>query len=193
MTSRIEHLMTIADLEAFPDDDGNRYELIEGELFVSCSPGLTHQIISDNLVYLIRRYLDEHPIGTVVSTIGLILSEYSGVIPDIVFFKRDSAERVVSGERLTSAPELVIEILSSGSENIRRDRVAKYQLYEKYGVLEYWLIDNEKQAVEIYHLHDSKLQLAGVFADGDELTTSVLPEFSCSTEQVSIIPPLFNK
>jgi hypothetical protein len=57
MTSRIEHLMTIADLEAFPDDDGNRYELIEGELFVSCSPGLTHKIVSDNLVHLITAVL----------------------------------------------------------------------------------------------------------------------------------------
>ena len=87
MTSRIEHLMTIADLEAFPDDDGNRYKLIEGELFVSCSLGLTHQIISDNLVHLIRNYLDKTPVGTVVSTIGLILSEYSGVIPGYRVFK----------------------------------------------------------------------------------------------------------
>ena len=55
-------LLTVADLEGFPDDDGNRYELIEGELFVSTSPGLAHQIISDNIVYLIRTYLDQHPI-----------------------------------------------------------------------------------------------------------------------------------
>ena len=72
MTSRIEPLLTVADLEAFPDDDGNRYELIEGELFVSTSPGLPHQIVSDNVVHLIRTYLDQHPIGIVVSTVGLI-------------------------------------------------------------------------------------------------------------------------
>jgi Uma2 family endonuclease len=192
MTSRIEPLMTVADLEAFPDDDGNRYELIEGELFVSCAPGLTHQIVSDNIIYLFRRYLDDHPIGIVVSTIGLILSEYSGVIPDIVFIKHESAPRIVSGERLTSAPELVIEILSSGSQNIRRDRVAKYQLYGKYDVGEYWLVDREKQAVEIYRLQDTSLKLVGVFTSGDELTTPVLPGFSCSTEQVFVMPPLFN-
>lgn len=192
MTSRIEPLLTVADLEAFPDDDGNRYEVIEGELFVSCSPGLTHQIVSDNIVHLIRSYLDKNPIGVVVSTIGLILSEYSGVIPDIVFFRRESTERIVTGERLTSAPEIVIEILSPGSENVRRDRVAKFRLYEKYGVGEYWLIDKEKQTVEIYRLHDGTFQPGVTFSGTKELQTPVLPGFSCQARDVFIVPPLFN-
>src|SRR5436190_12061283 len=122
----VEPLLTVADLDAMPDDDGNRYELIEGELFVSCAPGLTHQIVSDNIIHLFRSYLDEHPIGIAVSTIGLILSDYNGVIPDIVFFRHEDYDRLVSNERLYSAPELVIEILSAGSENVRRDRVAKH-------------------------------------------------------------------
>ena len=191
MTSRLEPLLTVADLEAFPDDDGNRYEVIEGELFVSCSPGLTHQIVSDNIVYLIRRYLEKDPIGIVVSTIGLILSEYSGVIPDIVFFKRESTGRIVTGERLTSAPEIVIEILSPGSENVRRDRVAKFRLYEKYGVSEYWLIDKESQTVEIYRLQEGKLRPGGTFTGTEGLTTPVLPGFSCLAADVFIVPPLF--
>ena len=191
MTSRLEPLLTVADLEAFPDDDGNRYEVIEGELFVSCSPGLTHQIVSDNIIYLMRSYLDKNPIGIVVSTIGLILSEYSGVIPDIVFFKRESTARIVTGERLTSAPEIVIEILSPGTENIRRDRVAKLQLYEKHGVLEYWIVDREKQVIEIYRLLDTKLKPFGVFTDGDYLTTPILPGFSCSASELFILPSLF--
>jgi len=191
MTSRLEPLLTVADLEAFPDDDGNRYEVIEGELFVSYSPGLTHQIVSDNIVHLMRSYLDENPIGIVVSTIGLILSEYSGVIPDIVFFKRESTARIVTGERLTSAPEIVIEILSPGSENIRRDRVAKLHLYEKHGVLEYWIVDREKQGIEIYRLLDTRLKPLGVFTDGDYLTTPILPGFSCSASELFILPSLF--
>ena len=193
MTARTEPLLTVADLEAFPDDDGNRYELIEGELFVSTSPGLPHQIVSDNSVHLIRTYLDKHPIGIVVSTIGLILSEYSGVIPDIVFFKNESAERIVTGERLTSAPELVVEILSPGSASIKRDRVAKFQLYGKYRVPEYWLIDNEERAVEIYRLHNAELQLITILTGDDELTTPALPGFSCTASQVFVLPPLFNE
>ena len=193
MTARTEPLLTVADLEAFPDDDGNRYELIEGELFVSTSPGMPHQIVSDNIVHLIRTYLDKHPIGIVVSTIGLILSEYSGVIPDIVFFKNESAERIVTGERLTSAPELVVEILSPGSASIKRDRVAKFQLYGKYRVPEYWLIDKEERAVEIYRLHNAELQLITILTGDDELTTPALPGFSCTASQVFVLPPLFNE
>jgi Uma2 family endonuclease len=128
----------------------------------------------------------------VVSTIGLILSNYSGVIPDMVFFKHESVEKIVTGERLTSAPELVIEILSPGSENIRRDRIAKHRLYSKYHVLEYWIVDRERQSLEIYRLHSGELQLAAKVAGDDKLTTPVFPEFSCLARQVFILPPLSN-
>ena len=190
MPSKLEPLLTIADLEAMPDDDGNRYELIEGELYVSCAPGLTHQIVSDNIVHLIRTYLDDHPIGIVVSTIGLILSNYSGVIPDIVFFRHEDYDRLVSNERLYAAPEIVVEILSSGSDNIRRDRVAKHKLYSKYGVKEYWLVDREKQALEVYRLSGATLELAAQLRGDDELTTPILPEFSCQANQIFALPRL---
>ncbi len=57
--------MTVTDLEAMPED-GNRYEVIEGELFVSCAPGLTHQQVSMNISFLIRSYLESYPIGLVL-------------------------------------------------------------------------------------------------------------------------------
>jgi Uma2 family endonuclease len=179
--------MTIADLETMPDD-GNRYELIEGELFVSSAPGLTHQIVSDNIIYLIRSYLDRNPIGIVVSTIGLILSDYSGVIPDIVFFRNEDYDRLVSNERLYAAPELVVEILSSGSANIRRDRVAKLQLYGKYGVKEYWIVDRELQIVEVHRFQNQSLELVAKISDDEVLTTPVLPDFSCSAREIFKLP-----
>jgi Uma2 family endonuclease len=175
--------MTIDDLEAMPDD-GNRYEIIEGELFVSRSPGLTHQIVSDNIVVLIRNFLELHPLGIAVSTPGLILSQYSGVIPDIVYFSNESRERVVSGERLTSAPDLVIEILSRGNENIRRDRVAKRQLYGKHGVREYWIVDRHLRLVEINTLQGNSLELTATLKDGDDVSTPVLPGFSCLVTEI---------
>jgi Uma2 family endonuclease len=169
--------MTVDDLETMPDD-GNRYEVIEGELFVSRSPGLTHQIVSDNIVFLIRDYLRSHPVGVVVSTPGLIFSQFSGVIPDIVYFSNPSRERVVSGDRLISAPDLVIEILSRGSENVRRDRIAKRRLYSKHGVPEYWIVDRHDRVVEIYRLEGALLELAVTLKDNDEVSTPALPGFS---------------
>ena len=188
MASKIEPLLTITDLETMPDDDGNRYELIEGELYVSSAPGLTHQMVSDNIVYLIRTYLEQNPIGIVVSTVGLILSEYNGVIPDIVFFRNEDYGRIVSNERLYAAPEIVIEILSAESTNVRRDRVAKYRLYEKYGVKEYWIVDRDQQSIEVFRPDDQKLVLAANLKDEDNLTTPVLPGLSLSVRRILSLP-----
>lgn len=183
MTTGIEPpLLTVDDLEAMPDD-GNRYEVIEGELFVSRSPGLTHQVVSDNIVFLIRDYLRSHSIGIVVSTPGLILSRFSGVIPDIVFFSNASRDRVVSGERLVSAPDLVIEILSRGADNSRRDRIAKRRLYAKHGVPEYWIVDRQLKLVEIFRLEGTSLELAAAFGDNDEVSTLTLPGFACQISE----------
>jgi Uma2 family endonuclease len=176
--------LTIADWDAMPADDGNRYEIIEGELFVSTSPGITHQNVSDNLVVLLRNFLKLNRIGGAISTPGLVLSEFSGVIPDLVYFSNESRDRVISGERLTSAPDLVIEILSKGAANTRRDRIVKRQLYAKHRVPEYWIIDCQRQAIEVYRLEGALLQPAATFEYTDELSTIALPGFSCAVSEI---------
>ncbi|MCM3869879.1 MAG: Uma2 family endonuclease [Pyrinomonadaceae bacterium] len=183
MATKIEPLMTITDLEAMPDD-GNRYEVIEGELFVSCAPGLTHQRISGNIAFVIRSYLEDHPIGLVFATPGLILTELSGVIPDIVFFRHEQSEKIVSGERLTGAPDIVVEILSPGAENIRRDRIAKRQLYARHGVAEYWMVDSEKSVLEVYRLQSGSLELVATWQNEDEVSSPFLPGFTCVASKI---------
>ena len=183
MATKIEPLMTVIDLEAMPED-GNRYEVIEGELFVSCAPGLTHQQVATNIVVYIRNFVDKNPIGRVFPTVGLILSEFSGVIPDIVFFRHERTEEIVSGERLTGPPDLVIEILSPGTENMKRDRVAKRQLYGKHGVAEYWTVDPENRALEVYRLQSGSLELIATLTDDDEVSSSLLPGFTCTAAEI---------
>ena len=183
MTSNAQ-LLTIADWDALPYGDGNRYEIIEGELFVSRSPGIPHQIVSDNLIVLLRNFLRVNRIGTAISTPGLVLSEFSGVIPDLVYFSNESRQRVRSGDRLMSAPDIVIEILSKGAENTRRDRVVKRQLYAKHSVPEYWIIDCQNRAIEIYRLHGRSLELDTIFENGDELSTYSLPGFACGVSEI---------
>jgi len=113
MAARIEPLMTVEDLDAMPED-GNRYEVIEGELFVSRAPGLPHQIVSGRLHYQIMSYLETNPIGAIVATPGLVLSRYNGVIPDLVFYTHARGEEIIANDRLNAAPDIVIEILSPG-------------------------------------------------------------------------------
>ena len=184
MNARIDRLLTIADWDAIPYDECNRYEIIEGELFVSCSPGLTHQTVATNLTSLIHGFLKRNPIGKVVATPGLVLSDISGVIPDLVFFRYEQRETIVTGERLTGPPALVIEVISPGSRNIRRDRIAKLNLYAKHGVPEYWIVDPKKLQLERYLWQEAALHLVETLTGEDELTTDALPGFSCPMSEV---------
>ncbi|MEK6325786.1 MAG: Uma2 family endonuclease [Acidobacteriota bacterium] len=183
MSTQIEPLLTIADLDAMPDD-GNRYEIIEGELFVSCAPFLTHQRVSRNLFVRISNCLEQNPIGEVLATPGVIFSEFSGVIPDIVFISNERRGEIASAERITGAPDLIIEIVSPGSENERRDRIAKRQLYGKYGVKEYWVVDPLQRTIEIYARVGRNLKLRTMLREHDDLTTSLLPGFSCKVADI---------
>lgn len=178
MAARIEPLMTVEDLDAMPED-GNRYEVIEGELFVSRAPGLPHQILSMNIAYEFKKYLNLNPIGTIVATPGLVFDQYSGVIPDLVFFTHGRGAEIIANERLVAAPDIAIEILSHGSENIARDRVAKRQLYGKHRVKEYWIVDGENRAIEIYGPSAKGLKLSAMLRLGDEITSPLLPGFTC--------------
>jgi Uma2 family endonuclease len=159
-------------------EDGTRYEIIDGALFSSRAPGLTHQLICTNLVAVIRIYLDQHPIGIVVARPGLIFDDFNGVIPDIIFVSNEKRGSIASGERVTGAPDLVIEILSPGESDERRDRAIKRQLYGKFGVREYWIVNPAARAIEVYVSDGRSLVMARTFSGEDELTSYVLPAFS---------------
>jgi Uma2 family endonuclease len=176
--------LTIADWDAMPFEDGYRYEIIEGELFVSCSPGLTHQRVLGNLLFQIISYLRANPIGEIVGTPGLILSAVSGVIPDLVFFTNEQSDSIITGERLTGPPALVIEIVSPGSANIKRDRVEKLRLYAKHGVPEYWIVDPQNLTIERYADDGSSLTLFETLREGDKLVTAALPGLSCQASDI---------
>jgi len=176
--------LTIDDWDAMPYRDGNRYEIIEGELFVSCSPGLTHDGVLINLILRIGNFLEANPIGTIAAGTGVILSNFSGVIPDLVFFSREQRDTIVIDDRLHGSPALVIEILSPGSTNIRRDRVAKLQLYAKHGVPEYWIIDPRIMTLERYVDQGSSLILLDTLRYEDSLSTTALPGFSCQMSEI---------
>ena len=116
MAARIEPVLTIADLDAMPED-GNHYEIIEGELFVSRAPSLTHQQIVFNLVLALGDYLRENPIGRVWPGPGVIFSDFSGVIPDIIYISNERLDKIATGDRVAGPPDLMIEILSPGAED----------------------------------------------------------------------------
>ena len=180
MASRIAPLLTVADLDAFPDDDGNRYELIDGELFVSSAPGIPHQRVQNNLQFAFTTYLNANPIGIMVQNAGAIFSDYDAVIPDVAFVRNERWDEAVTGERFTGALDIVIEILSPGSQNRHRDLVAKHKLYGKFGCREYWIVDTENRAVLIFQLQGATLNEVATLVADDLITSPLLPGFSLS-------------
>ena len=189
-TSRVSSnkpLLTVAYLETLPDDN-NRYELIAGELFVSCAPGLPHQLALQKLQVALVKYLETNPIGIVAPGAGAVFSDYDAVIPDIVFVLNERWEKIVANDRFIAAPNLVIEVVSPGKENRNRDFKAKRELYAKYGVEEYWIVDRENRLITIFRWRDEKLEETLTLHDGDQLTSPLLPGFTLKLDSVFVFP-----
>src|SRR5882724_10845709 len=100
-----ELTMTVTDWESIPED-GNQYELIEGEIYVSRAPSLIHQLVIYNLILEFGLYLRQNPIGILLPGPGVIFDEFNGVIPDLVFTTRQRRGQIASGARLVVPPEL---------------------------------------------------------------------------------------
>jgi Uma2 family endonuclease len=175
---------TSADLERMPDD-GNRYEIIDGELYMSTQPHFYHQFVCSKFVHHLETWNDEAGLGKVAIAPGLIFAEDDDVAPDIVWI---SNSRLASALRpdghLHGAPELVIEVLSPGSVNERRDREAKLKLYSRRGVSEYWIASWQTRTVDVYRRDEAELRPVGTFGETDTLQSPVLPGFSCLVSAV---------
>ena len=180
---------TVDDLDFLPEDT-NRYELIRGKLIVSHAPHLDHQKLASNLNIALGIYLKKNPIGIVVQTPGIIFSPEDAVIPDLVFATHETLEKAVIGEggkfegKFNAAPELIIEILSYGKKDIERDRIHKRELYGKYGVKEYWVVDDLFNTIEVYRLEKEELNRVKRFEIHESIETPFLPEFSLNLADI---------
>ena len=179
----IEPLISIYDLEALPDD-GKIYELFEGELSVAKAPSLKHQEIITQFAIILGSYLRQNPIGEIWVTPGVIFDEYNSAIPDLVYIAKDRIPQIASGIHIVGAPDLSIEIMSPGSENVRRDEVIKRQTYAKFGVKEYWIVEPVTEVVEISRLQDGILASVGTFRSEDEINSPFLPDLSFTVKDV---------
>ncbi|HYB54213.1 MAG TPA: Uma2 family endonuclease [Thermoanaerobaculia bacterium] len=132
-------------LRATPED--RRYEVIDGELFMTPAPTPFHQIVSIRLTRLLTDFTQERGLGTVLQApCDVVLSPHDILQPDIFFVS--AARRAIIGDRYVGpAPELVIEVLSPSTET--RDRIAKAKRYATFGVGEMWLVDPAAQTIEV--------------------------------------------
>lgn len=145
---------TWEDARAMPDD-GNRYEAIGGELYVTPAPRLRHQRVSQRLEWALTEILVEAGHGELLhAPVGVVFPTGEGVQPDIVFVSTGRAS-ILGEEAIEGAPDLVIEIVSAGTAH--RDRGVKLDLYERQGVAEYWIVDPAARLIETWRFdHDPR-------------------------------------
>ena len=171
---------TSADLESLPDD-GNRYEIIDGELYMSTQPHFYHQDVCGELHGVLWNWNRKTNLGRVVAAPGLIFADDDDVAPDVVWISNDRLTAALKADgKLHDAPELVIEVLSPGRANERRDREAKLKLYSRRRVSEYWIVSWQTRTVDIYRRDKTDLRLVGTLGETDTLQSPVLPGFSCA-------------
>ena len=177
---------TSADLEMFPDD-GKRYEIIDGELYVSRQPHAYHQLSCQNTALTLGGWNRDTGAGLVLPAPGLIFAEDDDVAPDLIWISNQNlATALWPDGKLHAAPELVIEVLSPGSANERRDRDAKLKLYGRRGVREYWIVNWQRREVEVYRRLELTLQLAVTLLEADVLESPLLTGFACPVGELFI-------
>jgi Uma2 family endonuclease len=184
--------LTSADLALFPDD-GKRYEIIDGELYVAKAPHAYHQWLSAEMAWALVDWDRQAKLGRTLIAPGIIFSPDNDVIPDLVWVRRERLTAVLDqAGHFRAAPDLVIEVLSPGSDNEQRDRELKLKLYSRRGVLEYWIVDWHLRQIEVFQRVGVALELAATLRETDRLTSPLLPGFALSLADLFADIPRFD-
>ena len=168
--------VSYSDLASMPED-GRRYEIYDGEVFVVPAPIPFHQVVVLNLEDRLREWTRQHGGIVLVSPIDIVISEYDVVQPDLVFFARARAHLVKLDAPIRAIPDLVVEVLSPSTAST--DRGKKLQLFARSGLPEYWLVDPGLRSVEINVLRSGVFALDGRHVTGERITSSAAPDFTC--------------
>ena len=176
--------LTYDDFVLFPDD-GRRHELIDGVHYVTPSPNTRHQRISGDLHGFLWTYLQANPIGRLFSApFDVVFSHFDVVEPDLLYMSTETAVRVLTPQNVRGTPDLVVEIASPATR--KRDATIKYQLYERSGVAEYWIVDPELNVIRIYINEEGRFKPPIELSRqaGGVLTSPLLPRFELPLERL---------
>jgi Uma2 family endonuclease len=141
---------TYSEYARFPDD-GNRYEVIDGEVLVTPAPSPNHQRIVTRLLRLMCDYVERNRLGEVLPDVDVLFATGQFLRPDIVFIPNDRRDGI-SDRGIEVAPGLIVEVQSPTSGSI--DRVKKPRRYGDFGVPEYWVADPVAREVLVWRFAD---------------------------------------
>lgn len=145
-TQELRYDWTYSDYARLPDD-GNRYEVIDGELLVTPSPSPLHQRVAFRLAAVLDRFVDRHGLGLVIPDVDLLFQTGQFLRPDLLVVP-ESGRAGITNRGIETPPQLVVEILSPTSGSI--DRVKKPSRYGDFGIPEYWVLDPEERCAWVW-------------------------------------------
>jgi Uma2 family endonuclease len=164
--------LTVHDFRELPEGPPY-YQLIEGDLYMVPSPDLFHQDILLNVAYLLRRYLEKHPIGTVhIAPSDVELSDLNVYEPDI-YFVAESRKSILTKQGATGAPNLVVEVLSP--KTAKHDKGTKRSVYARAGVEELWMVDPQTREVLVYQFQKSADLPAATYGEKQKFESRLFP------------------
>jgi Uma2 family endonuclease len=171
---------TYSHYAALPDD-GNRYEIIDGVLYMAPSPDAAHQHITLWISIHLALYVEETNQSGNVFTAPLDVKLFQDTVvqPDVLVILNEHKERI--SKHVIGAPDLVVEVLSSRTE--RYDRQQKQHIYACAGVAEYWIVDPTKKDVEVLVLEGENYLSTAIFSGNQILQSKLLPDFSIQVKQ----------
>ena len=167
--------LTYADFVRLPDD-GRRHEFIDGVHYVTAAQNIRHLIVQQRLNFALAGHLKATRAGIVLSGPDCVLSFFDIVEPDLVVLRTDRFD-IITKPNIKGAPSIVIEVLSPGTS--KRDRIIKRDLYERKGVVEYWIVDGSRNTVDVFRLQQGRFAKPQRWReqDADVLVTGLLPCF----------------
>ena len=165
--------------------EGERYELLDGELVRHLSPPLVHQRTLMDLAAPIYTFVEQHVLGDVfMRPFDVVLwedGEADVVEPDILFISTER-QHILTEANVQGAPDLVVEVLSPSTEG--RDKGYKRELYARHGVGEYWLVDPDARSIEVLRLGATGYETAGTYEPGQTLTSPTLDGLTIDVDEV---------
>jgi Uma2 family endonuclease len=169
-------------LDLFPEEDHIRRELIDGELFVTPAASWRHQDVVRHLLVALHVYCREHGGKVLPSPIDVKLSETNVLQPDLLVLRPDHLDRLGDDYFVPGPPDLVIEVSSPSTR--KHDLVRKRDVYERFGVPEFWFVDRDARRIEVYRLVGERFGRPELFGEGDVLEATVLPGLRVAVSEI---------
>ena len=161
--------------------EGDRRELIEGDFYVAPAPTTRHQRILRRIYDILSPFVDQNKLGEIfLPPVDVVLSDLNVVQPDILFISNNQ-RHIITEAYISGAPDLVVEILSPSTAD--RDRQSKLDLYDRFGVREYWIVDPNENTIQVIEMETGGQNATRTYTSGSA-SSALLPGLDVPLDEV---------